>query len=91
MEWTVIKDNVGHTFCRRELVMHVADTDGGTHVDRELDASYMRLSRENSPGWVFSNGTVQSAFRGRPELACMRQIANEVLLRKVCTKRAAMC
>lgn len=76
----VIKDGRGHTFCRRDLIQNVANTDGGAHVDPELEANYMRLSRENSLGWVFSDGNIRTAFRGRPELACMRQIAHEVLL-----------
>jgi len=76
----VLKDDRGHKFCRREIVLHVADTDGGAHVDGELDEAYIRLSRENSLGWQFTAGNVSEALRGRPELACMRQIAHEVLL-----------
>lgn len=76
----VMKDGSGHTFCRRDLIQHVTNTDGGAHVDAELEANYMRLSRENSLGWAFSDGNIRTAFRGRPELACMRQIAHEVLL-----------
>jgi hypothetical protein len=75
----VLKDNRGRTFCRRELVLHVADTDGGAHVDSELEEAYMAISRANSLGWVFSDGDVESALEGRPELACMRQIAHELL------------
>lgn len=82
VEWwnnPVLKDNRGRTFCRRELVLNVADTDGGAHVDPELDEAYMAISRENSLGWVFSTGVDDSALEGRPELACMRQIAHELL------------
>lgn len=75
----VLKDNRGRTFCRRELVLNVADTDGGAHVDPELEDAYMAISRENSLGWVFGDGNFESALEGRPELACMRQIAHEVL------------
>lgn len=75
----VLKDNRGRTFCRRELVLNVADTDGGAHVDPELEEAYMAISRENSLGWVFSTGAEDSALEGRPELACMRQIAHELL------------
>lgn len=81
-EWwnePVLKDNRGNTFSRRELVLNVADTDGGAHVDPELDEKYMALSRKNSLGWIFTSGDVQSALSGRPELACMRQIAHETL------------
>lgn len=75
----VLKDNKGRTFCRRELVLHVADTDGGAHVDPELDEAYMAISRENSLGWVFGNHNTANPVEGRPELVCMRQIAHELL------------
>jgi len=75
----VLKDNRNRILCRRELVLNVADTDGGAHVDPELEEAYMAISRENSLGWVFGNGNETSAVEGRPELACMRQIAHELL------------
>jgi len=75
----IIKDNQGRKFCRREIILNVADTDGGAHVDPELDAAYMELSRRNSLGWIFQKGDVAEMLKGRPELACVRQIAFEVL------------
>lgn len=75
----VLKDNKNRTFCRRELILHVADTDGGAHVDPELEEAYMAISRENSLGWVFAKNSIETALKGRPELACMRQIAHELL------------
>ncbi len=75
----VLKDNKGRTFCRRELVLHVADTDGGAHVDAELDEAYMAISRENSLGWFFGSHNTENPVEGRPELVCMRQIAHELL------------
>lgn len=75
----VIKDKSGSMFSRKDLVLNVADTDGGAHVDPELDEAYMALSRNNSLGWTFSDGDVEEALKGRPELASMRQIAHEVL------------
>lgn len=75
----VIKDNASRLFCRRDLIQHVVNTDGGAHVDPDLDEAYMALSRQNSLGWVFNSGDVESALSGKPELACMRQIAHEVL------------
>lgn len=76
----VLKDNENRLFNRRDLVQNVADTDGGAHVDPELDEAYLALSRENSLGWIFGDGNIERALNGRPELACMRQIAHEVLL-----------
>ena len=76
----VLKDEKGRFFSRYELVTNVANTDGGAHVDPDLEDKYMDLSRNNSLGWLFSNGDVSQAFTGRPELACMRQIAEELLV-----------
>lgn len=73
----VLKDNQGRKFSRLNLVQHVADTDGGAHVDPELDEAYMDLSRKNSLGWV--TGPNKLPPGNRPELACMRQIAHELL------------
>jgi hypothetical protein len=75
----VFKDNLDRKLCRRELVLNVADTDGGAHVDPDLDEVYMAISRKNSLGWFFSNGASSTPLQGRPELACMRQIAHELL------------
>ncbi len=76
----VLKDNQGRTYCRRELVENVANTDGGAHVDPDLEEAYMDLSRNNSLGWLFSSGDIEEVLGGRPELACIRQIAHELLL-----------
>lgn len=78
-EWwseTIVLDAKGRRFSRMGLVMHVADTDGGAHVDPGLDDSYMDLTRGNSIGYMFSDQKIP--FIGRPVLACMRQIAHEV-------------
>jgi hypothetical protein len=75
----VLKDDKGRTFSRRDLVLHVADTDGGAHVDPNLDEAYIAISRENSLGWQFTTENITKAMDGRPELACMRQIAHEIL------------
>jgi hypothetical protein len=63
----VLKDNKGRKFSRLDLVKHVADTDGGAHVDPGLDEAYMDLSRNNSLGWVISS--TQLPLENRVELA----------------------
>lgn len=75
----VIKDQAGRKFCRRELILNIADTDGGAHVDPDLEEQYLALSRANSLGWQYSKGDVKKALAGRVELACVRQIAHELL------------
>lgn len=80
-EWwnnPVVKDNKGRRFNRRELILNVANTDGGAHVDPALDEAYADLSRNNSLGWIIAEGDVQRPFPP-PTMACIRQIAHEVL------------
>lgn len=79
--WTepILKDKYG-VFCRRDLTLNVADTDGGAHVDPGLEDSYLELSRKNSLGWIFFKGDIEEEFKRRPVLACMRQIAEELLI-----------
>lgn len=73
----VVKDSKNRKFTRLDLVQHVANTDGGAHVDPDLDEDYMELSRQNSLGYTF--GREQLPPEIGPELACMRQIAHELL------------
>lgn len=74
----VVKDSEGRCFNRRELVLNVADTDGGAHIDPELDEAYMDLSRNNSLGWIITDGVIEKPFPP-PTMACIRQIAHEVI------------
>lgn len=80
--WTrpVIKPLNGPCFSRKELVLEVADTDGGAHVDPKLKPGYFNLSRANSMGFEFEfeAGKLVNP-QGRIELVCVRQIAEEVL------------
>ncbi|MEM5428250.1 hypothetical protein [Cupriavidus oxalaticus] len=81
-EWwnnAVVKDKAGRNFNRRDLILNVSNTDGGAHVDPELDDAYLQLSRQNSLGWEFNAGNGILQQMSGPELACTRQIAHEVL------------
>ena len=80
--WTdeVVRDVHDRTFSRRELVLNIANTVGGAHIDPGLEQGYLDFSRKNSLGWNFStNGHDWQAIPA-PHLACMRQIAHEVLM-----------
>jgi hypothetical protein len=61
---------------RRDLVLAVANQDGGAHVDPKLSETYARLSRHNSMGWVQNPGNVPIP---NAERAAVRQIAHEAL------------
>ena len=75
----VIKDKYGKTLTRKDLVLSVANTDGGAHVDPNLDETYSNLTRFNSMGWKFFRRDVEDNFRNSPALPSIRQIAYEVL------------
>ncbi len=64
---------------RSDLILNVADSDGGAHVDPDLDEAYMDLSRHNSLGWILKEGDVTRPFPA-PVMACVRQIGHEVLV-----------
>jgi hypothetical protein len=74
----IIRDGRGATFTRKEIVLHVADKDGGSHVDPKLDQDYVELSRKNSLGYFAGNRSERHPLT-RPELPTLRQIAHEVL------------
>jgi hypothetical protein len=67
-------------FTRRDLVLAVANKDGGAHVDPELDQKYADFSRNNSLGWVLSKSGVEHAPLTGPVYPSIRQIAHELLL-----------
>jgi len=80
-EWwskDVFVDDQGHRLSRRELILIVANQDGGAHIDSELNDVYARLSRENSLGWFAGGGTATYPVRGAAS-AAIRQIAHELL------------
>lgn len=65
-------------FTRKDIILAVADQDGGAHVDPELKASYQKLSRQNLLGNMMSDGDKWTPYNN-PERATIRQIAHEVL------------
>lgn len=76
----MFKDKAGNTFSRRDIVLAVANQDGGAHVDPELDEDYAALSKDNTLGWHFSVGGTETEFPDNPVPASIRQIAHEVLV-----------
>ena len=65
-------------FNRRELILALANKDGGAHVDPELDHAYADLTRNNSVGWMFSDGQDKRPIED-VELFSVRQIAFEII------------
>jgi hypothetical protein len=90
---TVMRDAVGNSFSRADLVIAVANQDGGAHIDERLNAAYAELTRGNSLGFTASHSedgtgaaigigigqpSPGSPFANSPALANIRQIAWEL-------------
>lgn len=74
------RDQQRNCITRRELVLSVADKDGGAHVDPHLDAIYADLTRNNSLGWqTFVSEDGPHLPITEPHRFALRQIAHEVL------------
>lgn len=75
---TIFIDVNGNTLSRKDIVLSIADQDGGAHVDSSLNKEYADLSRNNSLGRVFSDGKSSQPIKS-PERVAVRQIAHELL------------
>jgi hypothetical protein len=74
----VFRDAQRREITRGELVLAVANQDGGAHVDPALREVYAALSRQNSLGWIrVVNGKRTPV--DPPHLYAIRQVAHEVL------------
>jgi len=73
----ILVDQKDNKFSRKDLVLSVANQDGGAHIDKNLNDAYAQLTRFNSLSWNF-------VFKGKriktyPALISVRQICHEVL------------
>lgn len=75
----VIVDSRKARFSRRELVLALANQDGGAHVDPNLDRDYALLTRTNTIGWQASKGEDTWPIAD-VELHSVRQVAYELLV-----------
>jgi hypothetical protein len=79
-EEIVIKDGQGQTFSRKDLILALADKEGGAHVDPALDEQYARLTRFYSQGYQVVTGGAVLPPANSLVYASVRQIAHEVLV-----------
>lgn len=80
-EWwerVIFKDLTGYPTSRADLVLTMANQDGGAHVKPDLDEAYARLTADNSLGLTKGGQQGQTAVLGA-ERAAVRQIAHEML------------
>ena len=75
---TVFIDKHNEFFSRKDVVLYLANQDGGAHIDPKLDKKYVELSRHNSLGWQAGDIPDMRDLKGA-ELAAMRQISHEIL------------
>jgi hypothetical protein len=76
--WTMpILANGSMSFSRCDVVLALANKDGGSHVQPTLPGDYRSLTRENGLGWTMSNPDAPEP--GNPVPAVMRTIAHEIL------------
>lgn len=72
----IIFDDKTNVFTRKDIVLFVANKDGGAHVDPVMKASFANLVKHNSLGWVDSLG---SSPQNNPIYQAIRAIADEVI------------
>ncbi len=75
----IFNDKLGNSYSRKDIVLAVANQDGGSHVDPELNEKYASLSRSNSLGWVSRDYSDKWIPVKGAELAAIRQITHELL------------
>ena len=77
----VVKDQMGNTWSRRDLVLHLANREGGAHIDPDApDEALRALEEDNSVGWTFIDPVVGEgvAMLNGPIPPSVRQIAHEL-------------
>lgn len=74
----ILLDGHKNPFARKEIVLSVANEDGGSHVDPGLNAEYRALTRDNSMMIIGQKGGV---FHDLNHIASalLRQITHEIL------------
>lgn len=75
----VFDDRKGNSLNRKQLVLALANKEGGAHVDPKLSPAYEAIAKKNALGWMVSTPSGQAPLPGRVELLGMRQIAHEIL------------
>lgn len=75
----VIMDDRTQKFSRKDIILSVADTDGGAHVDPVIPKEYHNLTRNNSMEWMLCVNGIEKPVKDFC-FASIRQIGFEVNL-----------
>lgn len=73
----ILDDNI-NIFTRKDLILEVANTDGGAHVDEKLNEAYANLTKNHTLSGKLVIDGESHPFRNNPVYACIRQIAIEL-------------
>lgn len=73
----IIFDDKINVFTRKDIVLFVANQDGGAHVDPNMKDSNAKLVKYNSLGWTDGYG---NSPQNNPSYQAIRAIANEVII-----------
>lgn len=79
----IIKDNKGITYTRKQLVLILANKDGGAHVDPNISEDYKALREADRTNWAYvqENGSEETSTPIKNvEFHSMRQIAYELMV-----------
>ena len=76
----LIVDDKINIFSRRDLILMLANKDGGAHIDGEIDEGYANIKYNNSIGWIYSDGIQDYPFSNNAVYASARQIAEEFII-----------
>lgn len=74
----IFDDRKGSQLKRRDIVLGLANKEGGAHVDPKLNLAYETITRK-SQFWMFKSEKGAKPLEGKMERVAMRQIAHEVL------------
>lgn len=75
----VFVDTQRNEFSRKDIVLSLANKEGGAHVEKLLDQKYADLRKKNSLGWYEATPDGKELPGSDQVPATMRQIAHELL------------
>ena len=77
-ERPVIGDGEGSIFCRRDLVLGVADKEGA-HIDPSTEEAFYKLSKSNSLNWIIIDNAGERPMDSNPVYPSIRQVSWELV------------
>jgi hypothetical protein len=78
-EKIVIVDHLRQDFSRKEIILTLANKEGGAHIDPSIEEDYAELTRKNSMRWFTMSGGDSVSINGIEHASC-REIAHEVYI-----------